>query len=416
MYGGYSSFADILSQAKRQSQLRGTNLPTSDIRKIGSGYFSDAADAVNTERSYNLAEAGQTLAAKAQTASENQSRALLSQQAEQFSKNYALQNDQFAQTLAQRKAEEEAQREAAEAAGKQGMVGSGLQTALTAGMLLKGTDIGKAIISGAGKLFDTGKNAVSGAYEALTGAKEVGQGAINYAAADAAAGLMPAEAGSLIAPTATDTAIAAAPELVGVGGGAGAGAEAAGAGLGGFATGAGYAAAAIAAREGLGSILSNQSAETPKWQGKLMKEEPTLEGLSNRVLTDLYTGGGEPSQDMKNVNMVLDPVGTVLKSTWLCTEISKRYGIDETDDKALSKLRRYSIKNHRDWAEKYLTEGHRLIEVMNTKEKIDDKYKELKESLVKTVCGLVREGKLEDAHNKYKEITLNLCEEYGVEP
>jgi hypothetical protein len=88
--------------------------------------------------------------------------------------------------------------------------------------------------------------------------------------------------------------------------------------------------------------------------------------------------------------------------------------MDEGDEKAMSKLRRYSIKNHKEWAEKYLKEGYRLIDVMNQHSDIDGKYTELKETLVKAVCDLVREGRLDEAHNKYKEMVLSLCDEYGV--
>ena len=164
-YGAYSSFADILRQAKAQSQLRGTPLSSSAVKSIGSGYFSDALDAANTDRSYALADASQTLAEKSQAASEDQ-----------FAKNYALSNSQFAESLAQSKAEAAAQQEAAAKANTQGYLQSGVSAAGMGAMLLKGTEAGKAIVSGTGKLLDTGKNAITGVSDALTGARQIGQG------------------------------------------------------------------------------------------------------------------------------------------------------------------------------------------------------------------------------------------------
>jgi hypothetical protein len=283
----YGSFADLLRRAKTQAQLRGTNLSSSDVNSMGQGYFSDALDASNTDRAYNLAEASQTLA---------------EQQA-------ATQKDQFAQSLAQSRAEAEAQEEAAKKALTQNYVSSGLQGAGMTAMLLKGTDTGNAIVSGVKNLFGGSEPILSGggadmitpANEALTGAREIGQGA-----------------GQLVAPTVGETGTFTGAGAQGIDAATTLGAEeAGGASLGGvmsgIGTGVGIAGLASAGRIGLGSILSNQGAETAKWQGKLMKEEPTLEGLSNRVTTDLVFGP-DHSQDVDNALMVLDPVGTILKS------------------------------------------------------------------------------------------------------
>jgi hypothetical protein len=58
----YSSFADILRQAKAQSQLRGTPMSSGAVKSIGQGYFSDALDASNTDRAATLAESQYNLA------------------------------------------------------------------------------------------------------------------------------------------------------------------------------------------------------------------------------------------------------------------------------------------------------------------------------------------------------------------
>lgn len=128
---------------------------------------------------------------------------------------------------------------------------------------------------------------------------------------------------------------------------------------------------------------------------------------------------GDATTTLNTVQDFLNPAGALVRKagigTWICTEISKRYGIDDEDNKMLSNLRRYSIKNHREWADKYLKEGYRLIDTMNKQDEINGKYLALKDSLVKAVCELVKNGELEAAYEKYKEITLSLCAEYGVE-
>jgi hypothetical protein len=120
----------------------------------------------------------------------------------------------------------------------------------------------------------------------------------------------------------TKAGTSAATQLTGETAGASAGASAGSVG-GGFVTGIGTAAAASAARQGLSSILSNQSSGYAKTQGELMKE-PTFEGLigaaGRKWLGD--------SNLQKTASQVMDPVGTVLKETGCAIIMTAIYGTD----------------------------------------------------------------------------------------
>jgi len=118
-YSTYGSFADLLSKAKSQAQLRGEDLSAKDIKSMGSGYFSNALEQTNADRAYNLANASQSLAEQAQKAQESQ-----------FSQSYSQSADQFAKGLAQQKFEAEEQKKAADKAAMQGNLGTGAQMAL----------------------------------------------------------------------------------------------------------------------------------------------------------------------------------------------------------------------------------------------------------------------------------------------
>jgi hypothetical protein len=163
-YQPYGSFAQILASLKNRSQLTGTKYTKRDINNIGSGYFSDALNATNAQRAYDLQSASQTLAEKAQAAQEAQSAASLAlsgqqfdiqqaQSADQFNKSQALSadqfnksqalssgqfdttqatsTDQFAQTLAEQKRIADAQQNAGESSNTLQDVGTGLSAAMT---------------------------------------------------------------------------------------------------------------------------------------------------------------------------------------------------------------------------------------------------------------------------------------------
>lgn len=109
----YPTFTDVLMQAKRKSQLTNRNLSNRDVEGIASGYFDTARARTLNERRLALQAQG------------------LEQQ-----------RSQFADTLAQQKAEMEAQKDAAGKANVMGYTSTGLGavgTGLTAYRLLKPT-------------------------------------------------------------------------------------------------------------------------------------------------------------------------------------------------------------------------------------------------------------------------------------
>jgi hypothetical protein len=112
--------------------------------------------------------------------------------------------------------------------------------------------------------------------------------------------------------------------------------------VGGVATGVGYAAAGSAGRQALGSIFANQSNNVLKTQGEYMLAEPTFEGLSNRVMTDVFAKGKAWIRD--DVEPWLDPVGSVLKSTGACIIVT-----------ACTDRLSYEVEVTRQYRDKFLT-------------------------------------------------------------
>jgi len=130
-YQPYGSFAAMLASLKNRSQLTGTKYSKKDISNLGSGYFADALNASNTDRAWDLQNASQTLAEKAQAAQEAQNAATLALSGKQFDIQQATNANQFAQTLAEQKRIADAQQNAQGEADAMGNV----QTGLSAGLL-----------------------------------------------------------------------------------------------------------------------------------------------------------------------------------------------------------------------------------------------------------------------------------------
>jgi len=154
----YGSFADLLARAKTQAQLRGTDITSGNVKGMASGYFSDALDASNQDRAYNLAESSQNLAEKAQATSESQ----------------------FAQSLAQQKEQMAAQQDAAAKAAKMGNIQTGISTGLGAASLIGKEALisgAKSLASGVGSLFGGGaESTLPAAYSATYGIGGTGAG------------------------------------------------------------------------------------------------------------------------------------------------------------------------------------------------------------------------------------------------
>ena len=196
------------------------------------------------------------------------------------------------------------------------------------------------------------KNAVTGAYDYITGAKTaveasaVGAGASAYEGASAAyQGVSAANAAGLstsVGNTAGSEGLLALSETGTMGQAAATTGTTLGSVVGGVATGVGYAAAGSAGRQALGSIFANQSNDVLKTQGEYMLAEPTFEGLSNRVMTDVFAGGKAWIRD--DLEPWLDPVGSVLKSTGACIIVT-----------ACTDRNSYEVEVTRQYRDKFLT-------------------------------------------------------------
>jgi len=410
-YAAYGSFADLLRQAKTQSQLRGTPLSSSAVKSMGSGYFADAADAANTERSYDLANASQSLAEKAQAASEDQ-----------FAKNYALSNSQFAENLSQAKAEAAAQEDAAKKAETQGYLGTGAQALGTAAMLTKGSLWGKAATPANSLLTQSG-----------TGSTSVGIGA---------ADLPGAATGEAANAAASNT-------LTGT--------------IGKVAPVAAYIAAAELARGQWGGQGIDYGSKTKQQRtvdspgtagvmasvlpGSLVAPDDTVLGNANKNMSALertamapidYLFGdsnafnGETLRTAGNAlyapisgdsgaasvaNAVLNPISLITggRGTWICTEVNTSVGLTKEDRSLLKKLRRYTVKNHKKFMVAYWDKGKNLIEVINSTEDKVPFYGKLKSEMIKPILKLTKENKMEEAFEKYRDDTFDLMEKYTPE-
>ena len=211
------------------------------------------------------------------------------------------------------------------------------------------------------------KSAVTGAYDYVTGAKSaVGGAAAVSSGAGVGAGLGGSEAG---------VGAGLGGSEAGVGAGLGAEASAAagsstgmtlGGVAGGVATGVGYAAAASAARQALGSIFVNSSNDVLQTQGEYMLAEPTFEGLSNRLMTDVFAGGKAWIRD--DLEPWLDPVGSVLKSTGACIIVTActdrdSYEVEITRQYKYKFLTRQQLRGYYWIAEKLVPtiENHKTV-------------------------------------------------------
>jgi hypothetical protein len=243
----FATFTDALMQAKRASQLRGTPFSTADTRNLQTGYMADATERANADRSSQLAE---------DTLTSN--------------------NANFANSLAQEKANTEAQISAANTASTKQMIGSGIATGAS-----------------------------------LLGAK------------------------LMAAPAAASTGITAAPVSLA---GAGAG-EAATAGLGGsgasalggasMMTVAGYAAPAIiAAKYGMPTLGRSLSQITPGEPDSSNVFQQGARITRDRWATPVEAGyetiTGNKLPGGETTEWIFNPGGKAVESTVICTELNRQ--------------------------------------------------------------------------------------------
>jgi hypothetical protein len=107
-------------------------------------------------------------------------------------------------------------------------------------------------------------------------------------------------------------------------------------------------------------------------------------------------------------------IGQILP-TWLCTEVSNRIGFDEEDFTEMKKLRKYTLKNHRDFLGAYMLKGKALVQAINATEDPIEFYTELKEAMIVPILDLIKEDEMEKAFEKYRDDTNALIKKYAPE-
>lgn len=163
------------------------------------------------------------------------------------------------------------------------------------------------------------------------------------------------------------------------------------------------AAAKVAAQD---AILAKEAAAKTnpwdRWYESSLKDQFDPENMQGYAPTGkkVYVEGYAPQ-----------PQEQAASGTWLCTEIAKVVTVTGRERAGLSKLRRYAIKNHRDEAEMYFKNGHRLVSIIGDNA---EGYRLLKKPLVDDCVKEVEEGRMEEAYNKYMLLTKNLCEKLQV--
>ena len=179
----------------------------------------------------------------------------------------------------------------------------------------------------------------------------------------------------------------------------------------GFAGVGGLSLGPVAAGAGIGSLIGGQFGGT--------KNDRALGSVAGGAIGGGITGGimagamaGTAAMSWSGpgaiigavVGAIIGGVSAIL-SSWICTEIDKAKPLSETENEALSKLRRYAIKNHKEDARAYLKNGYLLIQ--NSSLDLDS----LKIELVDKCCELVNEGKMKEAFEHYKKVVIDLCKE-----
>ncbi len=199
------NFTQALMDARRRAQLTGRPLSAQEVSGIASGYFADAAARNDAARRTAIAQAGQTLAEKAQTAQENQwaqelaqTKALAEASNALKEKELAQQNSQFGQNLSLQQESLSGQLSAAEQARKMQLLQTGISGAGSG-----------ALIYGAGKMAGlwgtTPAPAASEAPAVLSGPTTVAVGGSEIPLSTLATGAGLAYGGSKLAELTSET-------------------------------------------------------------------------------------------------------------------------------------------------------------------------------------------------------------------
>lgn len=102
-------------------------------------------------------------------------------------------------------------------------------------------------------------------------------------------------------------------------------------------------------------------------------------------------------------------LGFLASSTFLCTEIKEKIGLDEQVQAALGRIRKYTKENHRAWWNFYQDVGNDLVDSINESQG-NDFWNSLKINMVLPVVEMVD---LKQAFSFYKLYTLSLIFLFG---
>lgn len=100
--------------------------------------------------------------------------------------------------------------------------------------------------------------------------------------------------------------------------------------------------------------------------------------------------------------------------TWLCTAINKHVGMDEREKLDVIRLRKYALENHETMMLFYLNQGDGLVKAIAAEEGdlTEEFYARLKTNMLTPCLELVREKKLEEAYELYRDYTTELFNHY----
>jgi hypothetical protein len=100
--------------------------------------------------------------------------------------------------------------------------------------------------------------------------------------------------------------------------------------------------------------------------------------------------------------------------TWLCTAINKHVGMDEREKLDVIRLRKYALENHETMMLFYLNQGDGLVKAIEVEEGglVEEFYARLKTNMLTPCLELVREKKLEEAYELYRDYTTELFNHY----
>lgn len=160
------------------------------------------------------------------------------------------------------------------------------------------------------------------------------------------------------------------------------------------------------------NALAVQEAAAAREAANVMTTKLRAEG---RIAPDAWISAGDMnsegwSESNYKLPTPVDPY-QISTGTWLCTEIAKLMPVSIEERNGLSKLRRFSIRNHRAESALYFKNGHRLVSAIKDKAA----YFSLKKPLIEDCVEEVKAGNMQAAYDKYMETIKGLCHKLQVD-